>query len=222
MTKNRVLRKLWGGLGVTWDGTSISDATLLDNESSWQSHTFNPPGVILPSCVLYRFDYFDLSGYTLEDETVYPQGVRINDTEFLSGAGAGTGVIIKRIDIICTKVPRLSDLTRLSQFEGWTTPGSSSSRYGLEEIVSARMSRYIQTADTGGFQLTAQTSWGTASATAGEKLYIVQAYLFQSAISGVSVPGSSVVVPAIISTEPDLEYIMRLARTYELQGAVDA
>jgi len=222
MTQNRVLRKSWGGLGITWDGDSASDATLLDNKSSWQSHSFTPAGVVLPSCLLYRLDYFDLSGYTLEDETVYPQGVRINDTEFLSGAGAGTGAIIKRVDIICTKAPRLSDLTRLSQFEGWTTPGSSSSRFGLEEVVSARMSRYVQTADIGGFQLTAQTSWGTASATAGEKLYIVQAYLLQAPIIALSIPGSSVVVPSIISAEPELEYMMRLARSYELQGAVDA
>ena len=223
MVKNRVLRKLWGGLGLTWNGDDATPAVLLGNESSWMTHSFTPPGVVLPSCLVFRIDYFDLSGYALKDETLYPQGVRINDTEFLSGStGPTAGAIIKRLDLICTKVPRLADLTSLSQFEGWMTPGSANSRFNLEEIVSARMSRYVQTADIGGFQLTAQTSWGTASATAGEKLYIVQAYLIQNAVTGLNIPGSSVVVPSIISTEPDLEYIMRLARTYDLQGAVDA
>lgn len=220
MTKSRVLRKSWGGLAVTWDGDSASDAALIGNESSWSTVSFNPPGTILPTCVVYRIDYFDLSGYELEDETLYPQGVLINDTEFLAGTGLATGVIIKRLDLLCTKVPTEADLIQLDQFRGWETPGSASSRFSLEEIVAAKMSRYIQTADTGGFQLTAQTNWGTCAATAGKKLYIVQAYLLASATTALLIPGSSLVVPAIISTEPDLEYIMRLARGYELQGAV--
>jgi len=220
MTKSRVMRKSWGGLGVTWDGDSASDAVLLGNTSSWESISFSPPGTVLPTCLVYRIDYFDLSGYELKDETLYPQGVRINDTEFLSGVSTGTGVVIKRLDLLCTKVPTQADLTNLSQFEGWMPPGSSTSRFSLEEIVASRMSRYIQTADTGGFQLTAQTNWGTCAATAGQKLYIVQAYLISNAVPQLLIPGSSLVVPSIISTEPDLEYIMRLARGYEVQGAV--
>lgn len=82
------------------------------------------------------------------------------------------------------------------------------------------MSRYVQTADTGGFQMTASTRWGTCAATAGQKLYIVQAYLLSSATTALLIPGSTLVVPSIISTEPDLEYIMRLARGYEVQGEV--
>jgi hypothetical protein len=220
MPKSRVLRKLWGGLGVTWDGGLTSDAILLANASSWKAHTFTPPGEAGSHVVLYRIDYFDLSGYMIGDETLFPQGVRINDTEFLSGVSTGTGVVVKRLDLLCTKAPTLADLTNQSQFEGWMTPGSSTSRFSLEEIVSARMSRYVQTADIGGFQLTAQTSWGTCAATAGEKLYIVQAYLISNAVPSLLIPGSSVVVPSLIDTEPDLEYIMRLARGYELQGAV--
>jgi hypothetical protein len=218
--KTRVLRKVWGGLGLTWDGDSASSPVMLGNESSWIGHSFTPPGVILPSCLIYRSDYFDLSGYTLEDETVYPQGIRINDLEFLSGVSTGTGVVIKRLDLVCTKRPTLADLTNLSQFEGWMTPGASTSRYGLEEIVGGRLSRYVQTADTGGFQQTAITSWGTCSATAGEKLYIVQAYLISNAVSSLLIPGSSLVLPSMIGTEPELEYMMRLSRSYELQGAV--
>lgn len=217
MTKSRVLRKLWGGTAATWSGDTASPVLLVGNSSSWK--TVNLTVGAVDMALVYRVDYFDLSGYTISDETLYPQGVRINDTEFFSGTGPSTGVIIKRLDLLCTKAPREEDLTNISQFEGWMTPGSSSSRYSLEEIVSARMSRYIQTADVGGFQQTAQTSWGTCAATAGEKLYIVQAYLFQNAVQ-VLIPGSSLVVPALIDTEPDLEYIMRLARGYEVQGAV--
>jgi len=217
--KSRVLRKVWGGTGVVWDGASVSDAALLENESSWETTSFDPTGA-LNTCLIYRIDYFDLSGYAMNDETLYPQGVRINDTEFLSGSSTGTGAIIKRLDLVCTKIPTVDDLNNVSQMEGWTTPGAASSRFGLDEVVSGRLSRYVQTADIGGFQLTAQTSWGTCAATAGQKLYFVQAYLLHTAVSGLILPGSSLVIPAVIGTEPELEYVMRLARGYEVQGSV--
>lgn len=217
MPKRRVLRKLWGGTAATWSGDTATPVLLVGNSSSWK--TVNLTVGAVDMALVYRVDYFDLSGYVIADETLYPAGILINDTEFFSGTGPGTGVIIKRLDLLCTKAPREEDLTNISQFEGWRAPGSAASRFSLEEIVSGRMSRYIQTADAGGFQQTAQTSWGTCAATAGEKLYIVQAYLFQNAVQ-VLIPGSSIVVPSIISTEPDLEYIMRLARGHDLQGAV--
>jgi hypothetical protein len=212
---SRVLRKNWGGTTWSWDGDSATTATLVDNTGSWETTTFDPTGA-LPTCLVYRIDYFDLSGYELEDETVYPQTTLIGDMEFLQGQSTGTGASIRRLDLVCTKVPTVEDLNNWAIGGGWLLPGSSQSRFGLEEIIFGRITKYVQTVDVGEFQPLESRSWGAGDSTAGQKLFFVQAYLTQNTITaGVIIPSSSIVIPTVIGKEPELEYMMRLYRSYE-------
>lgn len=211
---SRVLRKNWAGVGLTWDGDSGTTATLLENESSWNTFTQAGPGA-LTTCVLYRIDYFDLSGYELEDETVYPQTVLIGDMETVNGSSTGTGALLLRADLVLTKAPTEADLQNVSQMMGWQLPGSTNSRFGLEEIIYGRFTKYVQTVDTGLFQPMQVRNWGAGDSTAGQKLYFLQAYLMYTPTSGLTIPSSSIVIPTVIGKEPDLEYMMRLYRSYE-------
>lgn len=212
--QTRVLRKNWSGVGLTWDGDSATTATLLENEGSWKTFTQAGPGA-LTTCVLYRIDYFDLSGYELEDETVYPQSVLIGDMETVNGSSTGTGASLLRADLVLTKAPTEADLQNVSQMMGWQLPGSTNSRFGLEEVIYGRFTKYIQTVDTGLFQPLQTTTWGAGDSTAGQKLYFVQAYLMYTPTSGLLIPSSSIIIPTMIGKEPDLEYMMRLYRSYE-------
>lgn len=70
------------------------------------------------------------------------------------------------------------------------------------------------------------TTWGTGSATAGQKLYITRAIHLSSALTAeplneINAPPTAVVIPCLIMKEPDLHYIERLRRSYVVQPTVD-
>jgi len=61
------------------------------------------------------------------------------------------------------------------------------------------------------------TQWGTGASTARDKLYIAVALVVPPTQLGVQLiyPDTTFVIPSVIAEEPELEYMMRLARSVE-------
>jgi len=207
--KNRVLRKQTPG---TFAVISGGEAGFVPNNpgNGWQ---------IIETTdhfIWYRFDYFDLSGYTLEDETLFPQSVIVQEIQPIAG---GNVVNAHRLDLVTKKSVTTTDLSQIYGSFTIAPPGSMHSRFSLEEVIMGRMQLWTNMVDinntAGQIQ---QTNWGTGDATASEKLYITQAWYLAKVVpeQSLSIPEGAYVVPSIIVKEPDLEYIMRLKRSHEL------
>ena len=68
----------------------------------------------------------------------------------------------------------------------------------------------------GTLQQTSEVMWGAGDSTAGEKIWLVDAILVPH-VEGqyFASPEQAFVLPSIIAHEPELEYMMRLARSVE-------
>jgi len=170
--------------------------------------------------IWYRFDYFDLSGYTREDETLFPQAVVIQEIQPIAG---GNVINARRLDLVTKKIVTTDDLANTMGTLTIAPPGSMHSRFSLEEVIFGRMQLWTNLVDinnTAG--QTQETQWGTGDATASEKLYITQAWYLPKSASlpeqSITIPEGAYVVPSLIVKEPDLEYIMRLKRSHDLVG----
>jgi len=211
MPQPRILRKLLPGI----IGRVQDDTPEILRGSGWD-FTLTDDGSY---AVFYQQSYFDLSGYTKEQETTFPAAVVFQEigSHFLQ-----SGTLIFSVDYVTKKKIRVSDLTPVT-FGGSEFVGSPDSRFSLEEVFYANLKTWRDSADIAGSSVnTESTSWGIADATAAEKLYITRAfYLIMGQaplIIQYTAPPCGVVVPVMVAAEPDLEYIMRLKRSHELEG----
>lgn len=168
--------------------------------------------------ILYKIDYFDLSGYRIQKDTTFPRGYNVQDIGVIQSATATSTPNLERAEMLLTKVPRVGDIASIGDYN-WHLPGSLNSRYGMEEVLAGLMTRYTHNSTTGQLMVTGSSSWGTGDSTAGEKMFILSAFKFELTGSQIdfTIPPSAKVVPAIFDHEDDLVYNMRLRRSYELQ-----
>jgi len=208
MVKARVLRKMIPGGYVTWD--HLSETLTLDApQGGWEKH--QQPGS--PYVFIYRFDYFDLSGYEASDQTLFPQTINIQQIQPVKG----NGTHFYRLDLATKDPVTFDDINNFLTVGVPGPPGSMSSTTTLEQIFLGRLQLWEEMTTISGLSLTQETGWGVADATAGQKLYITTVYYIdQIATNTFNIPEGAWVIPSFVDKEPDLEYIMRLARSYEL------
>ena len=73
------------------------------------------------------------------------------------------------------------------------------------------------------FRLVDRQSYSSLEPTAADKLYCYRVIYFSSTLGEIAtgiVPDSRVLIPGTLSSEPKLEYMMRLKRSYELANQV--
>lgn len=208
--KSRVLSKTIDGVaGVV----AASQTVIMGGGEGWK-HVFINVGTGFH--LVYNIQTIDLSGYTLQDLTLFPQGVLMQDMQtFPQGA---TSAQLSRATMVSTTPINEGDLINVdaSQGNSWHLPGSLSSTHELSNILQGRLQYYLTLTTYGGLQQTSESLWGTADSTAAEKIWCVDAILFPD-IEGASfaAPDQSFVLPSIIAHEPELEYMMRLMRSVE-------
>jgi len=212
MVKARILRKLIPPAQVSWDGGSVLDMEA--PAGGWIE--IDSPGSQFK--VIYYQDYFDLSGYVDQQETCFPQSIVLQQIQPLKG----TGTFLYRLDL-ATKTPisedDINNFLTLGTPNQLAPPGSIESRFTLEEVFLGRLQLWEQSQDVGTYGLSAENAWGLGDATAGSKIYLATAYFIDVFNFNVfNIPEGAYVIPALVDKEDDLEYIMRLKRTYELQG----
>lgn len=206
----RVLRKTLGATALSLDG----DGNItLDGAEGWNSVLVDGGAQWL----VYNIGYFDLSGYTLQDKTLFPQGVLLQD---MCAAPAGLGVLgtptsLTRCTIVSTTPLNEADLSNVATGI-WSPPGSMLSTHSLENIILGRMQYFATLTTLAGFQQLKESTWGAGDSTAADKLYFCDAYVFPKiSTTGFNIPDQAFVIPTAIVKEDELPYMMRLARSLE-------
>jgi hypothetical protein len=169
-----------------------------------------------PMQLLYQIKTLDLSGYTLQDKTLFPTTVNFQDMDcYPQTNNMGTAVPVRRATMLSTTPISGDDLNNFSGLN-WDLPGSNRSTFDLDNILFGRFQTYLQLSTFAGLQQIGQNVWGSGDATAGEKIWYVDAYLIPNIASlTFTVPNQSMVMPIVIAEEPELEYMMRLSRSLE-------
>lgn len=209
------------------------DPTYSDIYGGWQDM-----GPIVPLGLYYQ-DTIDLSGYARKDLTFYPEigfnQIGVGPNIF----GDDGGELLDCVFI--TTVP-LTDITSLWW---WTASGSSpalpqfdTNAIGFqvqdatqwETLLYCEQRLYARNVNvpggTGFMQLIDRAQLGSLEATAADKLFITRVVLPYSNtapyhdFTTIAVPPSRVGFIGTMTKESDLEYMMRLKRSYELANQV--
>ena len=209
------------------------DTTYSDIFGGWQD--MGPAN----SLALYYQDTIDLSGYARKDLTFYPE-IGFNQIGIGPNlVGDDGGELLDCVFI--TTVP----LTDIQSLYWWVASGSSpalpqfdSTSLGFqiqdstqwETLLYCEQRLYARNVNvpgaTGFMQLIDRAQLGSLEATAADKLFITRVIIpasntapyqdFQS----ITVPPSRVGFIGTMAKEPELEYMMRLKRSYELANQV--
>ena len=174
-------------------------------------------------------DTIDLSGYALQRKSFYPY----SSFEQRSGAviGSFSNTTARNVvdNIIVSSVPL--DLTGVNpnllaaSLPGFILQGAA---FKLNKDVLMHQHQIIYshdstTAGTSGssiYRVVSSQSASSLEPTAADKLYCYRLITMSGEDGTVSMPAVRVMLPGTISTEPKLEYMMRLKRSYELANQV--
>lgn len=201
----RVLQKVISGAAVVADSTEVS--TLVGTD--WNSVTGTAYHVI------YNIQKFDLSGYSLQHRTLFPQGVLLQDMSV--GATASLSTNAQRATIVSTTPLSVSDLSNFNATTGaWQLPGSNGSTHSLDNIIQGRLQFYLTLTTLAGLQQVSETNWGAGDATAADTMWMCDAWIIPKLeTQSLAIPDQAFVIPVVIADEPELEYMMRLSRSLE-------
>ena len=169
----------------------------------------------------------DLSGYTREDQTWFTRSVQLQGVPYLFATTVPTNLGPFWLHDIVTVIPLTNDQLASLAY-GITFPGGLSTLpvvgdIDLQDIIWGRATRLSQSlaAANGVLRLDGQEFYGTNNGTASDKIYLYRVFvnpLILGASESFTTGASAFVLSGAVDTEPDLEYIMRLKRSYELAG----
>lgn len=166
---------------------------------------------------LYAETYFDLSGYELDDLTLIPRYIRLQDgLPYLSEATA-----LDVYDVISQERLDIADFVAYAIAGDF--PGSKGSTQDWSQILFCNTRFFTQQVDFtfNTLQLPATAgSFGSLEPTAASKLWIYRVVIPRNLpdASSIQIPATRFVLSAEIVKEEDLDYMMRLKRSYELSS----
>jgi hypothetical protein len=185
--------------------------------------------------VFYAQTDIDLSGYAMERKTFYPY----SSFEQRSGATFSETIASPTTqpyiveNTIVSSVPlnetELSIFGAANLSPGFSTTFGFGGRFDRTVIIhgDAKLYTLDSTISISGqsdaFRLIDRQAYSSLEPTAADKLYcyrIVYLSATDGEMANASVPDSRVLIPGTLSTEPKLEYMMRLKRSYELANQV--
>jgi hypothetical protein len=179
--------------------------------------------------------YIDLSGYNRDDLTTFPNQISIQESGSFrmveDGTSAETGAIV--LDIITEEKLPDGGSTKFQEvvtnvLNQEVVPGFHMGPLEFQQIIYGRMRMFghdntVWTATQGNLTLLNETQFGSGSPTTAAKLWCTRIVipLGEYLLSGsfVIVPAARYILSATIGKEADLEYLMRLHRSYELGTA---
>jgi len=222
LTGPRTLTTQFEMASMTWYELPPEDSVfkptpgVTGSDANWQSITNLP--------VIYNENYLDLSGYELDDLTLIPSSVTVQDPGVYLYTGSGHVFcvydILSQERLTPAQIDQLGELNRTNKQAGPGMPGGPLDReqivYGLYRFFSNN------TTQTGMPQLmlNARTvRFGSGQPTAVQKLWAYRIVIFADSpanLETVTVPACTFVLNAEIVKEKELPYMMRLKRSYEL------
>lgn len=177
--------------------------------------------------IFYHEQYFDLSGYELDDLTLATVDARIQDPGVYTYDGAEDIMFV--YDIYTQERMSEDDMRLIKENHRnavkFAAPGMASGPQDREQIVFGMCRVFARNANIGGLpalMLNCRTTrFGSGNATAVQKLWAYRIVVF------VDTPASNdvVIIPACtqmlignVVQEKELSYMMRLKRSYELSN----
>ena len=204
----RLLSKLLPGTQISGDGTPPYTLTF-DGQGNWEVGEVTIDGA--QYYVAVSNGYWDLSGYSLQDKTLFATGMMLQTTPNTFGVFDG---FISRI--VSTEPLNLDDFQVTSPSRNWALPGSSGSSYSMQQIFYGDCTLYATDTTVNSLVPVSSSTWGTGSSTAREKLYCAVAICWvKTGNLQLFMPDTNFVMPIVIDKEAELEYMMRLQRSIE-------
>jgi hypothetical protein len=174
----------------------------------------------------------DLSGFALQKKTFYPYSSfeqRSTPTYgefvplFLQQPYSFDNMIISSVPLSDTDIG-----LSLTQAPGFISPNAGEMRYNRDVIMHSELKVYTQDSTISGGQenilaLVSSTRSSSLEPSAADKLYCYRVISCNARDGeGVSLkfPAARILIPGTITSEPTLEYNMRLKRSYELANQV--
>ena len=159
--------------------------------------------------------YLDLGGMEREALTFFIQNAQVLESNIPSGLGH----FIEVTDVISKIEITDSDLNTPTATGHTYAPGFPDSLQDMEQVLWARRRSFFHdsnwTSDTLQ-QLYDSKIWGEGIATSAGRLHLTRYVGCSTNESALSVPPSCFQIVGTAVEEPDLNYIMRLRRDYEL------
>jgi len=220
LTGRRVLTKQVENADMIYlqDGSNLEwhNRPTTYSESEWKG--------INNKAMVYNEQYFDLSGYELDDLTMATVACRIQDPGVYLYSG-DTDVFCV-YDIISQERLSEDDLklmkTNCDTFQQ-AAPGMNKGPLDQSQIVSGTYRLFTKNANVTGLpslMLNARTvKFGSGSPTAVQKLWVYRIVMFlQTPVAGdfLVIPATTVALLADVYKEDEIPYMMRLKRSYEL------
>ena len=184
---------------------------------TWQSSPSVPNAV-------WNETYFDLSGYELDDLTLFPMGATMQDPGIYSAAtqaGEPIQVPVQVLDIISQD--RLSPGGVFGDLAINNVPGMMESDEDWVQMVWGQYRLMMPQATYGAnpsvFLSASGGLFGSGSPTTAAKLWFYRFVIINGPNTQgdtLNIPASRFVLNAIIGKEPTAEFMMRQKRSYEL------
>jgi hypothetical protein len=169
---------------------------------------------------VYYETYWDMSAYTLDDLTFFPISAVLQDGQPYVYSGATGDLALTILDIISQERLDMSQVTADSLLGN--LPGQPLSTENFEQIVMCNFRFNLPQADftSATLFLPATTgSFGSLQPTACEKLWVYRVVIAAATDllnANISIPATRFVMSGTVVKEPELDYMMRLKRSYEL------
>jgi len=209
-----------------YNGTFVALANAWPDHKGWKGveniPVANHPGI-------YWESYFDLSGYNLDDLTVIPTLMELQDAGpyFFANPATPPGQTpdntLWMVDVL--SMERLNAEEVFTDLVGMNYPGSPGSTLNFEQLpmVNARFTTARSTIGDSSLQTVATAgSLGSGEPTTVQKLWCYRFILIGVGAAGLAggesllVPSTRFVLAAQIVKEAELAHMMRLKRSYEL------
>ena len=184
--------------------------------SSWEGN--NGWEADLTNDMLMYETYFDTSGYSLDDLTLFPMGVTLQDPgRYICSNG---NVPVQVLDIISQVRIELNDVY------AWVVannmPGMPGTTVDYTQILWGQYRTMLPQASFTGFGTevlaASQTLFGSGSPSTAEKIYLYRFVVLPGStdLDTLYMPASRFVLDAVIAGESELAFLMRQKRSYEL------
>jgi len=164
--------------------------------------------------------YYDLSGYTQDDLTAFFAGVDIQE-EF-PPSGTLPGYVV---DLITTHQLTSTDIIN-AHFDAATLdlPGFGLSTFDMNQVIFARTRKFSTSSVWSSISEYGRSQWGTCSAATSEKIFLTRIIYTSLGFEPggiLNIPPANYVTSIIVGREPDLTFLMRQRRSYELATGLD-
>lgn len=220
----RVLRKLIPEMQFSQDVSPGQPSTIVGG-SGWETKT----GPNATTVGVWR-GYFDLEAYSKQDLTFIPTAVQFQE----GGPVMSTDSVGMRIYDLVTKNPVTDEDLAIGSLPSvvgslgeslWVPPGFSGSLHEMEGVIQGSMRQWtVDSTLATAITVVQGTQWGVGDATSADRLYITRVCtepLHPEGARETFLPSTCVVVAGSPIEEPELVYLNRQRRSYELQQQPD-